>query len=383
MGERAYLDHNATTPLRHAAAEAMTRALQIVGNPSSIHAEGRAARAAIDRARHQVAAAVGGRARDVTFTSGATEALATLLRLSPSIVGTAGGGSFVRFIRPDVEHGAVLAACGAAAERAPVDADGLVRLAEIDAMLAEPGAAIVALQAANGETGVLQPVAAVAERARAQDAIVVCDAVAAFGKVPLDLATLGVDALVVSAHKIGGPKGVGAIILNGDRLAIAEPLIGGGGQEMRRRSGTENVAGIVGMGAAAETVVAEINAEAKRLAALRDQLMAGLRAVRPDLVVFGEGSPRLPNTLNVGVPGLRSETAVIAFDLAGVALSSGSACSSGKVKRSHVLDAMGVAPELAESALRFSLGWTTTEADVGKAIAAFETIAGGAAIRAA
>ncbi len=173
---------------------------------------------------------------------------------------------------------------------------------------------------------------------------------------------------MVSAHKIGGPKGVGAIVLNGERLAIAEPLIGGGGQEMRRRSGTENVAGIVGMGAAADEAVAAIESEANRLAALRDRLLDGLLAVRPDIVVFGSGAPRLPNTLNIGVPGLRSETAVIALDLAGVAVSSGSACSSGKVRRSHVLDAMGVAPALAEGALRFSLGWTTTEAEITKAV---------------
>ncbi len=383
MGERAYLDHNATTPLRPAAAEAMTRALQIVGNPSSIHAEGRAARAALDRARHQVAAAVGGRARDVIFTSGATEALATLLRLSPAIVGPSGAAPFVRFIRPDVEHSAVLAACNPGGLGAPNDGDGVVRLDAMEALLAQPGAAIVALQAANGETGVLQPVAAAAAMARAAGALAVCDAVAAFGKIPLDIVALGVDALVVSAHKIGGPKGVGAIILNGERLVIAEPLIGGGGQEMRRRSGTENVAGIVGMGAAADEAAAAIESEANRLAALRDRLLDGLLSVRPDIVVFGAGAPRLPNTLNIGVPGLRSETAVIALDLAGVAVSSGSACSSGKVRRSHVLDAMGVAPALAEGALRFSLGWTTNEADIAKAVTAFAAIAGGAASRAA
>ena len=381
MGERAYLDHNATTPLRPSAAEAMTRALQLTGNPSSIHAEGRAARAAIDRARHQVAAAVGGDARNVIFTSGATEALATLLRPSPAIEN--GGSSVARMIASVVEHSAALAAAGPNAALAPVDQDGVLRLDMLAELLEKPGAAMLALQAANGETGVLQPVAEASALARDKGSLTVCDGVAAFGKVPLDIRALGVDALALSAHKIGGPKGVGAIILDGDRLQIAEPLIGGGGQEMRRRSGTENVAGIVGMGAAAESAIAAMVEERVRITALADMLISGLRSVRPDLVLFGEKAPRLPNTLNIGVPGLRSETAVIAFDLAGVAVSSGSACSSGKVRRSHVLDAMGVPPTLADGALRFSLGWTTTEADIGKAVAAFASIAGGAASRAA
>ncbi len=380
MGERAYCDHNATTPLRPEAAEAMARAFSLVGNPSSIHAEGRAARAAIDRARHQVAAAVGGEAKNVVFTSGATEALNTLLRPSPAIV-HGDGRSFEELICGATEHDAVLGAAGPSVGRLGVDGGGLIAAEEL-ARLGDVGApALVALQLANSETGVIQPVAATTAQLR--DSAVVCDAVAAWGKIPVDIRTLGVAAIALSAHKIGGPKGVGAIVLNGDRLRIAEPLLKGGGHEMRRRSGTENVGGIVGMGAAAEVAVAAMPEESNRLAALRDGLLAGLRAARPDLVVFGENVPRLPNTLNIGVPGLKAETAVIAFDLAGVAISSGSACSSGKVRRSHVLDAMGVAPELAESALRFSLGWTTTEADVAKAIDAFTTIAGAKARRAA
>ena len=380
MGERAYCDHNATTPLRPEAAEAMARAFALAGNPSSIHAEGRAARAAIDRARHQVAAAVGGEAKNVIFTSGATEALNTLLRPFPAIQ-TGDGRAFDRLICGATEHDAVLGAAGPVTERLGVDAEGLAAIEELDGRAVGCAPALIALQLANGETGVIQPIAAVT--AQAPNAVVVCDAVAAWGKIPVDIRALGVAALVVSAHKLGGPKGVGAIVLNGDRLRIAEPLLKGGGQEMRRRSGTENVTGIVGMGAAAEAAVAAMPEEAIRLAALRDRLLAGLRAARPDLVVFGEKAPRLPNTLAIGVPGLKAETAVIAFDLAGVAISSGSACSSGKVRRSHVLDAMGVALELAESALRFSLGWTTTEADVAKASDAFTTIAGAKARRAA
>ncbi|MGL4242083.1 MAG: cysteine desulfurase family protein [Beijerinckiaceae bacterium] len=371
-GQRAYLDHNASTPLRPAAAEAVARAVELCGNPSSVHAEGRAARAAIDRARHQVAAAVGGEARNVVFTSGATEALNTLLR--PSQQAT-------RLLALATEHSASLAGGGFAADAVtliPVDADGVASVARLDDLLAESGAAAVAAQYANSETGVIQPLPDIASVTKRYDAIFISDAVAAMGKIPVDIQALGADAIVLSAHKFGGPKGVGAFVLNGDRLRIEEPLLKGGGQEMRRRSGTENVAGIVGMGAAAEEAVGQLAIESERLLALRNRLLDGFRAIRPDLVVFGEKAPRLPNTLNLGVPGLRSETAVIAFDLAGVAVSSGSACSSGKVKRSHVLDAMGVAPALADGALRFSLGWTTKAEDIGQAIAAIGRIAGGA-----
>jgi cysteine desulfurase len=212
-------------------------------------------------------------------------------------------------------------------------------------------------------------------------ALMVCDAVAAFGKIAIHLADLNADAIVISAHKFGGPKGAGAVILNGGTLQIQQPLLSGGGQEMRRRSGTENVAGIVGMGIAANEAISHLQGEADRMAALRGRLLQGLRDVRADLVVFGARAHRLANTLNIGVPGLTSETAVIAFDLAGVAVSSGSACSSGKVKRSHVLDAMGVSRGLAESALRFSLGWSTTDAEIDKAITAFATVAKAAAQR--
>jgi len=377
MGERAYLDHNATTPLRPAAAQAMARAFELLGNPSSIHAEGRAARAAVDRARHQVAAAVGGEARNVIFTSGATEALGTLLRLSSAVMIADAGRSPERLVCSAVEHDAVVASCGERADVAPVDGDGVLRLDVLTELMAAPGPSIMALQAANGETGVLQPVVEAVRIVRDAGGLMVCDAVAAFGKLALDVEALGADALVISAHKFGGPKGVGAIILNGERLRIAEPLLKGGGQEARRRSGTENVPGIVGMGAAAEAAVTDLTEESARLSTLRELLLRGMRATRPDLIVFGEKAPRLPNTLSVGVPGLRSETAVIAFDLAGVAISSGSACSSGKVGRSHVLEAMGVGTT--QDALRFSLGWNTTEAEIGVAVAAFARIAGGEA----
>lgn len=386
MAERAYLDHNASTPLRPAAAEAMAHALALCGNPSSVHAEGRTARSVIDQARHQVSAAAGGEARNVIFTSGATEALNTLLRPSPAVTSRSGAGRAERLLVLATEHSAALAGGGFAAgavERIPVDGDGIAdlawlkrRLSELSELNGNRAPVTVAIQLANSETGVIQPVAEAAAVVSGHGALLVCDAVAAFGWIDCDIKTLKADALVISAHKFGGPKGVGAVVLAGDRLSLGEPLLKGGGQEMRRRSGTENLAGIAGMGMAAEAACAQRANEASHTAMLRDRLLAGIRAIRPDVVVFGEKAPRLPNTLNIGVPGLTSETAVIAFDLAGVALSSGSACSSGKVQRSHVLDAMGIAPDLAAGALRFSLGWSTTDRDIELALQAFDKVAG-------
>jgi cysteine desulfurase len=393
MAERAYLDHNASSPLRPAAAEAMARALQLVGNPSSVHAEGRAARAAIDRARHQVAAAVGGEARNVVFTSGATEALNMLLRPSPAVTFRSGAKRTERLLVLATEHSAALAGGGFAAEaieRIPVDGDGRADLGWLERRLGELASidgrfspVTVALQLANSETGVIQPVREASMIADRYGACFICDTVAVMGKIPIAIADLNADAIVLSAHKFGGPKGVGTVILNGEHLFLDESLLKGGGQEMRRRSGTENVAGIVAMGVAAEEATAALPAETTRLASLRDDLLARFRAIRPDTIVFGETTPRLSNTLNLAIPGLKAETAVIAFDLANVSVSSGSACSSGKVKRSHVLDAMGVAPDVAECALRFSLGWTTTERDIDIAATAFGKIAGAAAARAA
>jgi cysteine desulfurase len=380
---RAYLDHNASTPLRPAAAEAMARALQIVGNPSSIHAEGRAARAVLDQARRQVAAAVGGEARNVVFTSGATEALNMLLRPAAGID---------RLFVLATEHSAALAGGGFSFDRIvaiPVDADGIVRREALETLLGgvQSGRSMIAAQFANSETGVIQPVRDIGAIARRFGAPFICDVVAATGKIDVDLDAIGADAIVLSAHKFGGPKGIGAAVLRDDGAFPMEPLLKGGGQEMRRRSGTENLAGIVATGVAAEEAVAALPAEAPRLAALRDDMLARFRAVRPDMIVFGEASPRLPNTAAIALPGLKAETAVIAFDLANVAVSSGAACASGKVKRSHVLDAMGVAPALADGLLRFSLGWTTTATDIDIAVSAFAKIvgagAGAAAARAA
>jgi cysteine desulfurase len=393
MAVRAYLDHNASSPLRPAAAEAMARALQLAGNPSSVHAEGRAARAAVDRARHQVAAAVGGEARNVIFTSGATEALNMALRPSPALTFRSGAKRTERLLILATEHSAALAGGGFAAdaiECIPVGTDGRAdlgwlqrRLGELATIDGKFAPVTVAMQLANSETGVIHPIREASRIADNYGALFICDSVPSLGRISVSLPELNVDAVVLSAHKFGGPKGVGALVLNGDHAFIEEPLLKGGGQEMRRRSGTENLAGIVGMGIAAEEAVAALPAEASRLAALRNDMLARFRAIRPDLVVFGEAAARLPNTAAIALPGLKAETAVIAFDLANVAVSSGAACASGKVKRSHVLDAMGVAPELADGLLRFSLGWTTTSAEIDIAAAAFAKIAGAAAARAA
>jgi cysteine desulfurase len=384
-GQRAYLDHNASTPLRPAAAQAMARALQLTGNPSSIHAEGRAARAAIDHARRQIAAAVGGEARHIIFTSGATEALNLVLRPSPAVTFRSGAKRTERLLVLATEHSAALSGGAFAAdaiERIPVDEHGradvawlerrLHALATVDGRFAP---VTIAAQLANSETGVIQPVRDIATMVDRYGASFICDAVPAFGKVPVDIPSIGADAVILSAHKFGGPKGVGAVVLNGDHLFIEKPLQAGGGQEGGRRSGTENLAGIVAMGMAAEEAARTMPSEAARLRGLRDDLEARLRAIRPDLVVFGDDAPRLPNTLAIAAPGLKGETAVIAFDLANVAISSGAACASGKVTRSHVLDAMGVEPELAEGLIRLSLGWTTTENDIAMAAAAFATLA--------
>lgn len=380
---RSYLDHNATTPVRPAVAEAMLRALQMPGNPSSVHGEGRAARGAIEQAREQVAALCGARASDVVFTSGGTEANATIL--SPGLSDCSGARDCVRAATTRLLHGASEHPCvrdghrfpAGRAEAIPVDDEGLVDLGWIDERLAalsaeRPGErALISVHLANNETGVVQPIAEIAGIARRHGALTHSDAVQAAGKIAIDINALGVDVLTLSAHKIGGPKGVGAIVFRSGALELADKLLRGGGQERGWRAGTENLPGIVGFGVAAQEAAATLAAEAPRLAALRDRLEAGLAALAPDTVVFGRTAPRLPNTSAFATPGVKAETALIMLDLAGVALSSGSACSSGKVRRSHVLSAMGVDPVMSEGALRASLGWTTCEADIDQFLAAY------------
>jgi cysteine desulfurase len=363
---RTYLDHNASSPLRPEAAEALVRALALPGNPSSVHAEGRAAHAALERARDEVAALVGAAARSVVFTSGGTEAANTVL--GPGFR-PAGEGGATLLLAAATEHPCVLAGHrfpADAVELIPVDRDGIVDLGWLgDRLDREPSRrALVSIQLANNETGAVQPVAEAARLVHMRGGLVHSDAVQAAGRVRVDIRALGIDALTLSAHKLGGPKGVGAIVFASDRLEIADRLVRGGGQERGARAGTENVAGIVAFGAAAAAAAAGLEAERIRLAGLREEAEKALRAAAPAAVVFASGAERLVNTLAFAVPGLKAETALIAFDLDGVALSSGSACSSGKVKRSHVLDAMGVEPSLAEAALRVSFGWSSTPQDV-------------------
>ncbi|MGL5736020.1 MAG: cysteine desulfurase family protein [Beijerinckiaceae bacterium] len=380
-GVRLYFDHNASSPLRPAARSAMLRALDAAGNPSSIHAEGRAARAIIEQARAQVAAAVGGRAQDVVFTSGATEGLNALLR--PGVIPTTGPQRLAHFLIGETEHAAVLDGHGFASEAVtpiPVDASGLYDMHTLESALEKArnggvfASALVVLQAANNETGVLQPLEAVGRLTASAGAPLIVDAVQVIGKMPFNLAACSAAAIVISAHKFGGPKGVGAIVFNGDRLRFGRALIAGGGQEMRRRAGTENVAAIAGMGEALAEAVRDVAQVSARQIALRGQIEQGILQIAPDAMIFGRDAPRLPNTTLVAIPGLKAETLLMAFDIAGIALSSGSACSSGKVGRSHVLAAMGVAPELAEGALRISTGWTTTEADAAQFLAQFASI---------
>ena len=364
---RTYLDHNATAPLRPEAKAAMLAALDACGNASSVHAEGRVARGRIEAAREAVAALAGWPAQQVVFTSGGTEANAMALVPQSETLLLVGA----------MEHPCVRAGHGFAPDRVetiPARADGTIDLDWLAARLARAsGKVLVALQAANNETGVLQPVAEAAALVHRHGGRLHCDAVQAYGRLsPETLAGWGADALAVSAHKLGGPQGVGALLMSPG----AEPaaLLRGGGQERGRRAGTENGAGIAGFGAAASAALRGLSAEAPRLAALRDRLEGGLMQACPDVVIFGKAAPRLPNTTLFAVPGLTAETALIAFDLAGCALSSGAACSSGTVRRSHVLDAMGVAPALASGALRASLGWSSDTDDVIRLLAAFEQV---------
>ena len=351
-----YLDYNASTPVKPAVIEAVALALGRIGNPSSVHGFGREARRALEQARASVAALVGARPEAVLFTSGGTEANNQALTSVP-------GHRLVSAI----EHASVLEAAPDA-ERLPVDPQGRVDLGELADRLAAIRPALVSVMLANNETGVLQPVAEVARLARHHGALVHCDAVQAAGKLGVDLGALGVDFLTLSAHKLGGPQGVGALVL-GEGIEPSA-LLRGGGQERRWRPGTENLPGIVGFGRATELALEDRDL-GRRTAALRDRLEAGIRAVAPGAPIHGAGAERLPNTSCLGMPGVSNQTQLIAFDLAGIAVSTGSACSSGKVGPSHVLAAMGVEPAAAGQAIRVSFGWASAEADVDRLLAAW------------
>ena len=363
-----YCDHNATSPLRPEAWSAIARALALGGNPSSVHAAGRAARAVIEAARIQVAALAGARIEDVIFTSGGSEANALALR--GAIDGAIDAGArFTRLFVSAIEHDSVSANALAAAEHVaglrletlPVTADGIVDLETLRIALREgKGRALIAVMAANNETGVVQPLAEIAALAKEAGALLFVDAIQAAGKIPLEVGIT--DYISLSAHKLGGPQGVGALIVHEGAPFAAQ--IRGGGQERGRRAGTENVSGIAGFGAAAEAAQ-----KSKSNSALRDRFESELKRAAPEVVIFGAKAPRLPNTSNFALPGIASENAVMALDMDGVTVSSGSACSSGKVKPSHVLQAMGISEELAASALRVSFGWNSSDADVEAVIA--------------
>ena len=364
MTSRAYLDHNATTPLHPAARAAMEAAFDLYGNPSSVHGEGRRARAVIDEARREVARMVGCAAEDVIFTSGGTEALN--IALTPEM--TVDGGSLDILLIAAGEHPAVFAGhrFGTKTEVVALDAAGRLDLVALQAALARhKGARIMlALQAANNETGVIQPVRAAADLVHAAGGYLVCDAVQAVGKIPCEMGALGADALALSAHKFGGPKGAGALCFGKTAHHLSIGVVRGGGQERGLRGGTENIVGIAGLGAACGPAIERATEEAARLASWRSEIERHVRSVVPDAIVFGEAAGRLPNTASFAVPGYDAQVLLMSLDLAGVAVSAGSACAAGKAKPSHVLDAMGVPADVALRAMRVSLGWTTRDEDI-------------------
>ncbi len=336
---RTYLDHNATSPLRPVVKEAMRAAMDVDGNASSVHREGRAARKLLDDSREIIARELGVIAPMIIFTSGGSEANNVAIKSAP----------VERILVSAIEHPAVIEAAKASGKSVvyvPVTTDGVVDLKALAELLVG-SKALVSVMLANNETGVIQPIREIVSLAQAHGALVHTDAVQAFGKMPVNFGLLGVDMMTIAAHKVGGPTAIGALVVR-DGLPL-EPLVHGGGQELRRRAGTENLVAIAGFAAVAKENHLSIKV-------LRDQLEEALESA----VIFGGDAPRLPNTTYFSQPGMSAETLLMNFDLEGVAVSSGSACSSGKVTKSHVLTAMGIAPELAKGAIRVSLGWNTT-----------------------
>ena len=357
-----YLDHNAITPVRPEAEEAVLRALRAFGNPSSVHAAGRAARDLLDRARGQVARALGAAPGEVVFTSGATEAAALAMR---GALGAAAPGRRGLVVTA-VEHPCVLdlaralAADGVPLRVVPVDGRGEPDLGELRAAVGRETALVCAMLA-NNETGVVLPLREIASATREAGALLFCDAVQAAGKIPVDLPALRVDLAAITAQKFGGARGAGALwIAPGVRLAP----VAGGHQERGRRAGTENLPGLAGMGAALEAAVAALPLDVERVRRLRDRLEGGLVAALPGSRVNGGGADRLPGTLSITFPGSDGETMLISLDLEGICASAGAACTSGSTTPSHVLSAMGLSVDEARATLRLSLGWSSTDADV-------------------
>lgn len=372
MPSRVYLDWNATTPLRPEARAAMVASYDLVGNPSSVHAEGREARRLVEDARNALAAAVGALPRNVVFTSAGTEA--NVLALSPGLRGSS-GGPVRRLLVSAIEHASVLAGGRFPADsigRIRATRSGIVDLNHLREQLADGPPALVSIMAANNETGALQPVAEAAQIVHEAGGLLHVDAIQALGKIAFNINAVGADLATFSAHKIGGPKGVGALVV-AEGITGLEPVLRGGGQELNRRAGTENVAGIAGFGAALKMALEALPENAERITTLRDRLENGIRAIA-GATVFSEEVKRLPNTVLFTAPGLKAETAVISFDLEGIAVSSGSACSSGKVQPSHVLSAMGFGPSMAQGAVRLSLGWSTEADDINRALEAWRKL---------
>lgn len=367
MAEQVYLDYNASAPLCPEAKQAMIAAMDVAGNPSSVHASGRAARKIVDHARRTIAGLVGGDSERIIFTSGGTEANNLALN----------GLEDVTVFTSAVEHPSVIEGRHDA-KRIPVDGNGVIDLNALEAMLKEASdigqKVLVSVMLANNETGVIQPVAKVGLLAREYGAKVHCDAVQALGRMPVDMGRLLVDMVSISAHKIGGPKGIGALAIAPGVMLV--PQIRGGGQEKYRRGGTENVLGIAGFDAAAQRAEAGMT-QMTKIAEMRDRIETELASEAPELLIAGKGTERLSNTSCLILPGMPGETQVMALDLAGVAISSGSACSSGKVRESHVLKEMGVSD--AGSAIRVSLGLETTDEDIDTFIRVWSRMRGNAA----
>jgi len=370
-----YLDHAASAPLRAEARDAILPFLEgRFGNPSSIHRFGREARAALEDARARLARVIGATPAEVVFTRAGTEAD------NLAILGRAREAPGLPVAVSAVEHKAVLASARAATDDfdgelylLDVDEHGVVCMETVDAALSG-SPAVLSVMWANNEVGALQPVAEIGARCRAAGVAFHSDAVQALGKVPVRVDEVAADLVAFSAHKVGGPKGVGALyVRRGTRL---HPRLFGGGQERGMRPGTEDVAGAAGFAAAAEAAEAERETAMARIGALRDRLEAGLREAVPGVVVNAAGAPRLPTISNLSVPGADPEALLMGLDLEGIAVSSGSACTSGAVDPSHVLTAMGVPAELAGPSIRFSLGWTTTEAEIARVLEVFPRVAG-------
>ncbi len=367
MANTIYLDYNASAPLKPEGRDAAVAALSVGGNPSSVHQSGREARAVIERARQDVATLAGARAQDVIFTSGATEANNLAIR------GFVPEGEPRRVIVNVTEHPSVLEAVHDA-ERLPVRPDGVVDIGFLQRMLADRDwrHCLVSVMAVNNETGVIQPIDEVVATAHAAGAKVHCDAVQAAGHMPIDMLARGIDIVTISAHKMGGPRGAGAVIA-GPGVDLSA-IIRGGGQERSKRSGTENVSGIAGMGAVCASAPS-YGPNVAKAKELRDRLEADLRKAVPAAVIVATNSARVGHVCCVALPGVPAETQVMAMDLEGIAVSAGAACSSGKIKTSHVLQAMGLGDAVSGSAIRVSFGWNSTDADVEGFLNAYHRMA--------